>query len=403
MRLVVALDHRFRALPDGSCWAQAGFPYSFWTRYLSVFDSVTVLTRVEVHDSVPTGWLRVDGEGVAVAAVPAYSGLAEYLRRIAQVKRAVTAVAGEAAACIARLGSQVGSILIKELTRKGHPYGAEVVGDPYDVFSPGSVRHPLRPALRQIKSRRLRRQCRDACAVSYVTREALQRRYPPRPGTFTTHYSIVSLPPEAFVAEPKVRGSEPSSPARLITVGSLAQLYKGTDILLDALHSCICSGLKAELVVVGDGRHRREMEGRVRRLGIGRAVSFRGQLTAGEPVRTELDRADLFVLPSRTEGLPRAMLEAMARGLPCIGSTVGGIPELLSQEDMVPPNDADALATKIRDVVTEPGRMAAMSARNLARAHEYRDEVLDRRRVEFYRVVHDATARFTRGGDRYPH
>ena len=82
----------------------------------------------------------------------------------------------------------------------------------------------------------------------------------------------------------------------------------------------------------------------------------------------------------------------MARALPCVGSTVGGIPELLPPEDLVPPGDAAALARKLREVVTDPARLAAMSARNLSRAGDYNDDVLRPRRVAFYRHLRDATA-----------
>ena len=85
------------------------------------------------------------------------------------------------------------------------------------------------------------------------------------------------------------------------------------------------------------------------------------------------------------------MIEAMARALPCIGSTVGGIPELLPPEDMVFPGDAGALARKIREVVTDPARMARMSARNLKMAREYRGEILRERRIAFYRYVRERT------------
>jgi glycosyltransferase involved in cell wall biosynthesis len=90
------------------------------------------------------------------------------------------------------------------------------------------------------------------------------------------------------------------------------------------------------------------------------------------------------------------MLEAMARGLPCIGSTVGGIPELLPAEDLVPPGDAVALAAKIREVAADPERMARMSARNLAKAEEYRDEALRERRLAFYRYVRESTETWIR-------
>jgi len=98
------------------------------------------------------------------------------------------------------------------------------------------------------------------------------------------------------------------------------------------------------------------------------------------------------VLPSHQEGLPRAALEAMARGLPCIGSTVGGFPELLAAADLVPPGSAPALARAISAVLGDPDRRRDMSARNLARAQDFRDHLLQERRVAFLAHVRQHTA-----------
>jgi len=189
----------------------------------------------------------------------------------------------------------------------------------------------------------------------------------------------------------------PNGSVKLILVGTLAQLYKGPDVLIHAVGACVREGLNIELVFVGSGGYQAQLEARAAALGIGTRVQFRGQLAAAEAVRAELDRADLFVLPSRQEGLPRAMIEAMARALPCIGSSVGGTPELLPAEDMVPPNDASALARRIREVVGDPPRMVRMSARNLEKAREYRYDVLSERRRVFYENVKRATAAWLKG------
>ena len=116
-----------------------------------------------------------------------------------------------------------------------------------------------------------------------------------------------------------------------------------------------------------------------------------GELKAGNAVRAALDAADLFVMPSRTEGLPKAMIEAMARGLPCIGSRVGGIPELLEEEEMFRPDDPGNLAAKIAEVLGDPARMARLSRRNLEVARRYTADVLRTRRNEFYLRVRAGT------------
>jgi glycosyltransferase involved in cell wall biosynthesis len=390
MRVVVTLEQRFYRSADDRVWSVTVADYPFWARYLDVFDHVRVVARVGPVQAPEPNWQRADGPGVSFFDVPYYIGPRQYLQQFAAIRRTLQSAVEPDDAVIMRVSSTLANDLALRLRRVGHPYGVEVVADPYDVFAPGSVRHPLRPFLRWYFPRKLRQQCVRACAAAYVTREALQRRYPPAARSMTTHFSSIDLPAGAFCDTPREFGTG-SGPFTLITVGTLAQLYKAPDVLIDAVARCVADGLDLRLVLVGDGQYRPELEDRAAQHGINSRVCFLGQLPGSAAVREQLDQADLFVLPSYQEGLPRAMVEAMARGLPCIGSTVGGIPELLPPEDMVPPGDAVALADTIRAVVENPQRMSAMSARNLARASEYRNDILQARRTAFYRYIRAQT------------
>jgi glycosyltransferase involved in cell wall biosynthesis len=86
----------------------------------------------------------------------------------------------------------------------------------------------------------------------------------------------------------------------------------------------------------------------------------------------------------------------MARALPCIGSTVGGFPELLAPEDMVPPGEVAPLAAKLREVLSDPGRLERMSARNLAKSLDYQEDKLRVRRIPFYQAVETTTQAWLR-------
>ena len=388
MNVVVTFEHRFSRTPDGAVWTQTAYGYRFLREhFLKTFDAVRIVSRVQDVEKLDGDWNRVDGPGVSLHGLPYYIGPLGYARNARKVARAARGAVGPTDAVILRVPSQIATNL-EPLLRGGRPYGVQVVGDPYDVFAPGTIRHPLRPFFRWWFTRNLRRQCRNAAAAAYVTERTLQRRYPCP--AFSTYFSDVELSGDAIVGAP--RAPTPGQKAfTLVTIGSLSQLYKAPDVLIDAVAEGVRQGLDLRLVLVGDGRYRAEMEGRARAAGLGERAVFRGQLPSGEAVRAELDAADVFVLPSRTEGLPRAVIEAMARGMPCIGSAVGGIPELLEERDLVPPDDAGALARRIREVVTDPVRMREMAARNLAKAGEYRDEVLRGRRDAYYSRLREVT------------
>ena len=413
MRVTVTCEHRFVQTPDGAILTKSAFPYSFWTRYLSVFDSVQVLARVLSVERAEPNWVRADGSNVTFSPIPYYVGPLQFMARALAIRRAVRGAVAEEDAVIMRVASAIGGYLARLLRKTGHPLGLEVVADPYDALSPGANGYWLRPFFRIWMTASLKRLCMDAVGVAYVTKYALQRRYPgralmvgfsdvvvpsskdvPEKKFVATHYSSISLKESDLLEAPapQVDTHAPQTqPLRLICVGTLQELYKGQDVLIRAVAACVKMGDNLVLRLVGDGKARPAMEALAESLSIHDRCEFAGEVTGLDAVVRELDESDVFVLPSRQEGLPRAMVEAMARRLPCIGTTVGGIPELLPPEDMVPPNDVSALATKIHEVANCRERRERMSARSLEIAQEYTEDNLRERRDEFYRYLRTVT------------
>jgi glycosyltransferase involved in cell wall biosynthesis len=388
MTVCVSLEARFLRLPDGSVWTQVQCAFSFWRRYLDVFDHVRCIARTIDVARLEGEWQRADGPGVSFSPIADYFGPTEFLKRVWQIRGAVRRSFHIGDAVVLRVPGNVGGLLFRRLqSLKNYPFGVEVVGDPYDALAPGSVAHALRPFFRWQQTRQLRNHCANACAASYVTAHALQRRYP-SPG-FTISASSIDLTDDAFATEPRIFAPR-RKPLRLLFVGSLQHYHKAPDVLIHAFAKCVHAGDDLTLRFVGDGQRRRDLEALARQLNCSDRIVFAGQISS-TAITAELDRADLFVLPSRQEGLPRAMIEAMARALPCIGSDVAGFPELLPSSAIVQNGDVGALASKLSQVAADPVWMTQMSARNLQEAKAYRGTVLQPRRIGFYRHVREST------------
>lgn len=125
------------------------------------------------------------------------------------------------------------------------------------------------------------------------------------------------------------------------------------------------------LTIIGDGPDRPRIEVELARHGLGAAcVQLLGDLDDPEPF---LRDARVFVLSSRSEGMPMAVLEAMAAGLPVVATNVGGIPELVVDGEtgsLVPPGDSDALAAALQRLADDPALAAAFGAAGRRRAAE---------------------------------
>jgi glycosyltransferase involved in cell wall biosynthesis len=165
-----------------------------------------------------------------------------------------------------------------------------------------------------------------------------------------------------------VRRTAPSGQHRPPRIGTATNLewWKGVDVLLFA---CAQLEFPAHVDVYGDGADRPKLERLAETLGVD--ATFYGHV---DDVRDRLEELNLFVLPSRGENFPIALLEAMAAALPVVATTVGGVPEIVDDGTtglLVPPDDPGAMAAAIGDVLARPS-----AAESFGRAGARR--VLDR-------------------------
>lgn len=147
-------------------------------------------------------------------------------------------------------------------------------------------------------------------------------------------------------------------PADATVIGSVGWLtdIKGHRFLVEAVAHLKQEHPHLHLVIVGSGDQHEELLRQARKAGISQAVHLVGRR---EDVERALAGMDCFVLPSLNEGMGRALVEAMAAGLPVIASRVGGVPALIENEKnglLVPPGDSLALAAALRQILSDPIR-----------------------------------------------
>jgi len=204
---------------------------------------------------------------------------------------------------------------------------------------------------------------------------------------FVTNASDVVINDDIQAVTPKVLTKKKDT-VKLLCTGALAQMYKAPDVVLKAIRILRDNGYPVFLKWLGGGFYLEKMRTLSRSFGVSDYVDFVGSVQRSEVI-SSLSGADIFVMASRTEGMPRALIEAMAQGLPCIGTRVGGIPELLEQSVLIPKDSPEALATKVQEMIDNPDFANEQATRNLLVAQTYREDILQAKRIEFYKQVRD--------------
>lgn len=151
----------------------------------------------------------------------------------------------------------------------------------------------------------------------------------------------------------------PAGDPVVLFVGNLIPT-KGVDLLLTAAATLAADGRLVRVLVVGQGPSRGTLEQQAAALGLTDRVRFTGAV-AQSSLPDYYRAADVFALPSYSEGVPNVLLEAGACGIPWVATAVGGIPEITDRGAaiLIPPGDAGALAAALRTAIESPPRPPA--------------------------------------------
>lgn len=292
--------------------------------------------------------------GIPVRLVPV-----DKLRRLDQISTFVRALRAERPMLVhAHLEF---SSLLSAATRRLH--GAPVVATLHTLETPTLAN---RDGMRRLVMHKALDRCADRVLCLSVAAKTLMRQ------NGLAHAPIDVIPNgidiEAFrPAQPATRaavrrelGLSPDAPV-ILTVAVLRPA-KGIDRLVTALAAVRQHHPDVELLVVGDGPQLAALQRQAAEEGVADCVRFTGFRS---DIAAIMGAADVFVLPTLDDAQPTVVMEAMACGVPVIASAVGGIPEMMQDDDagiLVPPNDVVALAEALGALLADPARRQRMSA-----------------------------------------
>lgn len=389
MQVDVVIEQRFYRCDQDNFWTDNAFPYVFWTRYLNVFTSVNIVARVNEVSSPRADWRRVDGPNVNFVNLPAYIGPIEFIKILPYLIRILRKRRFVERNIIYRVPGILSTFYNLFAVKSSQCFGVEVVGDPADVFAEGASKHFFRPFFKWLFVKMLKAQCQGAVSLSYVTEFSLQQRYPPNSFAFSTHYSSIQLDADDFT---KRLVYSISQQIKIVCIGNLTQPYKGCDFMLQALAQLKRQKIDCHVTWVGGGYLLTDMQQLAKELGVYGNIEFVGNLASRQLIKEQLDRADMFVLTSRQEGLPRVLIESMARSLVCIATNVGGVKELISKELIIERDNKDQLVEVIERVSQQSEQqLLDIAVVNYNKALEYNDASLGKRRLAMYQHLKEAS------------
>lgn len=380
--LISCDDYIFRH--EGKYYFTSQEWYDFYQRYLRVFEKLKIANRVIDEPDLKKGRILANDSRIEIHPLPIFHGPLEYAKTYFATGCAMKNAVDGCDAAILRLPSTVAQRISKQVLKAGIPFATEIVFDACDGAE--TANNLFEKTLWRIIDRRMRSTCAKADGVACVTEKYLQRRYfSMKPNHFVNNYSTLNLDKSFFTAPRKYPNKEVLTIAHVdLQIGLHSR--KGTDIIIQAL-----SKLKKEKGIIvnvkfagDDWDNSKEMIlNYAKEYGIDGQVECTGLLSRAE-LTAFLDNCDLFVLPTKAEGLPRVIIEAIAKGLPTITTPASGNPELISAEYLVPFYDVETLAEKIECLVCDKEEYKRVSKENFEHSLQYEGSILQCRRDDFY-------------------
>lgn len=284
---------------------------------------------------------------------------------------------------ILRTQSSIAQLSLKYIKKYKKPYIVESVGCSWDSYwNHGLLGKCIAPYM-YLKTRSI---ISKAPYVYYVTTDFLQKRYPTR-GKIVSCSNVVLNPlREEILKSRRDRLANFNRNSKIIlgTAAAIDTRYKGQEHVIRALPELLKRGYNVEYHLAGGitgQKNNTFLQDLAKSCGVADKVMFVGSLSSDQ-MDVFYDSLDIYIQPSKQEGLPRAVIEAMGRACPVLGTNIAGIPELIQRDCLFKVNSDSEVVEAVERIIKF--NLNKISEDNFNKAKEYERDKLVARRNDFY-------------------
>lgn len=354
-------------------------------RYLRYVNELHVIGRVEKVSSAEDYNIS-SGENVYHKSVPNIMSPIKLLKNKNKVSKSIEnyLLKESIDIIVARLPSAYSLMAIKIADKLGITVIVEMVGDPLEsLWNHGSLKGKLYAPISYLKHKK---QLKKTKNIIFVTKNYLQKRYQPDfRKVNTTNISNVDLTVEQNfdIEKKKLHYPFNNEVVKISTIGDFTSKYKDIDTAISFINGMRKLGYNVHLYILGKG-DKTQFSKMIKKYNVEPYIHFTSEIKGGNDVLKWLDNFDLYIHPSLTEGLPRALIEAMSRGLPAIGTKVGGIPELLDKKMLVGTRSPAEMIFIADNLLNDINFYNEQVEYNYKKSKYYYKEVLTEKRDKFW-------------------
>lgn len=373
MKLVFAHDHKLRLI-NGKYYTVGGLRDSITDRYMEYFDSLTIFCRAIEKQPYDTQLFELKNPHINVK--PVSNGSLILSKDVLNTMEEEIKISD---GLIVKLHSRVAEYAIRYARKYNIPYLVEVVGCPWDAYWNHSLKGKLVAPMMTLSTKK---EVKRAPYAVYVTKYFLEKRYPCN-GCWIdcSDVELQSLDKEVLLR----RLNRIKNMGEQFTIGTLAQVdvkYKGQEYVIHAIAELKKKGKIIKYKLAGSG-NKEYLLSVAKKYKVTDQIEFCGVLSHDQ-VFEWLDNIDFYIQPSKQEGLPRSMIEAISRACPAAGSTVGGIGELISDKYLFKKGSVKEIVDILTSITRES--MHEQAIINFQTAQNYEKKSLDKKRAAFYKV-----------------
>ena len=383
MKLLFVHDHKFYK-ENNDFYSSGGLPKNIWSRYLDFFSSIIVIGRK--LDKKNPGLVQSNTEKVKFNLMEEYRNPLDEFLYSKKIDNNIIDSLKQVDAVLVRLPSILGFRTINICKKINKPYAVEVVGCVWDSYwNYGNISGKL---LALYSYKRMRKIVKESEYAIYVTKYFLQKRYPANGySEYASNVEIDEFPTSVLDEHKNIVMN--NTKIKFGMIGNLNVKYKGFDTAIKAFSIIKNKIENFELLLVGGGNSK-SIQNLIEKYDLSDNVKILGLLKSGNEIYNFLDTLSVYLHPSKQEGLPRSLIEAMSRGCPALSSSVAGIPELLDEKYLHQPGDYKELSKQIENYSIDKEKLLLMANENFIKAKEYTNSKLNKRRSKFFKNFRDS-------------